>query len=247
MNKHKRVVITCLYLVSMASIVCHAHDEDIASLIQQLKHTDVDVQDSAYKTLIEMSEAAVPALIEALGDADHEYGAKVSSVLTQIGMPAIPTLIAALDHENAVVRQAVVVKLRYFMSKPSPQHKNIVRALVKAFKDDDYEVRYAAMIHFFGMGESVEELPPEVILGLVQSLYYGSPFFCGFYIDVVTILHRMGDRGRAALTEALHSSSWSLRFGAAVAYGNAYRNMHIRRGMLQHHYIKPLPSSFYFS
>ena len=248
MNKHKRVFITCLFLAIMASIISHAQDKDIASLMQQLKHTDVDVQDSAFKSLIEMSEAAVPALIEALGDdADREYGAKVSSVLTQIGMPAIPTLIAALDHENAVVRHAVVVKLRYFMSKPSPQHKNIVRALVKAFKDDDYEVRYAAVIHFFGMGESVVELPPElaadVISGLVKSLYYGSPFFCGMYNDVVTILHRMGDRGRAAVTEALHSSSWSLRFGAAVAYGNAFRNIHIRRGMLQHHYIKPLPKA----
>ena len=96
-----------------------------------------------------------------------------------------------------------------------------------------------------GMGESVTDLPPklaaEVISGLVQSLYYGSPFFDG--ITAGMVLNRIGDRGRAALTEALHSSSWSLRFGADFAYGYVFRRIHNSRGMLLHHYIKPLPKA----
>ena len=218
MNKHKRVVLICLYLVSMASIVCHAHDEDIASLIQQLGHTDEDVQNSASKALEEIGEAAVPALI------------------------------VGLNHENPVVREAVMSRLCFLMSKIPPNHKdikNIVRAVVKALKDDEYKVRFEAMECFLGMGESVTELPPklatEVISGLVQSLYYGSPFFDG--ITAGLVLNGIGDRGRAALTEALHSSSWSLRFGAAVAYGYVFLRIHNSRGMLLHHYIKPLPKA----
>ena len=69
MTKLKRVFITCLSFVSMASIVCHAQDKDIASLMQQLEHTDEDVQNNAYSSLIEIGEAAVPVLIVGL---NHE-------------------------------------------------------------------------------------------------------------------------------------------------------------------------------
>lgn len=49
-------------------MLCHAHDKDIASLIQQLEHTDTDVRNIACKSLAEIGEAAVPALIVASGD-----------------------------------------------------------------------------------------------------------------------------------------------------------------------------------
>lgn len=221
MNKHKRVFPICLYLVTMASILCHAHDEDIASLIQQLEHTDANVRDSATKSLAEMGESAMPALV------------------------------AALDHENAVVRHAVVGRLRSLMYKTPPDHKNIkhiVRAVVKAFKDDEYKVRFAAMECFFGLGKpevSVTKLPPEltaqVMSGLVQLLYYGSPFFGGF--DVGAVLHSMEDEGLPTVTEALHSSSWSLRFGAAIAYGDVGGSLYNKRVILGHHNVKPLPKA----
>ena len=70
MNKQKRFVLICLFLVSMTSIVSHAHNENIASLIQQFEHADVDVRDCASKALTEIGEAAVPALILASGDLD---------------------------------------------------------------------------------------------------------------------------------------------------------------------------------
>ncbi|MDE0184142.1 MAG: hypothetical protein OXP71_01660 [Candidatus Poribacteria bacterium] len=70
MNKQKRYVLICLFLVSMASIVSHAQDRDIASLIQQFNNPDADVQDSARQSLAEIGEAAVPSLILASGDLD---------------------------------------------------------------------------------------------------------------------------------------------------------------------------------
>ncbi|MDE0184136.1 MAG: HEAT repeat domain-containing protein [Candidatus Poribacteria bacterium] len=252
---NKRAFVACLYLVSIGSIASHAQlqDKDIASLIQQFNHPDADVQDSARQSLAKIGEAAVPVLIEALGDTNHKYRANVTATLMQIGMPAMPALIEALDHENVFARREAVGILCYFTLKTAPNHKKfkrIVRALVKAFKDDDYKVRHGAMMQFSGRKDPTrkdpaEELPPElateVISGLVQALYYGSPFFDGYTASRTFIWFE--DRGLAALTEALHSSSWPLRFGAAVVYGKAFATIHARRGMLQHHYIKPLPKA----
>ena len=187
MTKLKRVALIFLYLVSMASIVSHAQDKDIASLIQQFNHKDEDVKQYARKSLIEMGEAAVPALI------------------------------VELNHENDKVREKIV-DILFFIKNSVPDNKNIVRALVKALKDDSATVRSRTMSGFL---YDSEELVPEVISGLVQALYYGSPFF-GHSDACHVLLWGGGKRnphGQTALIEALHSNEWSLRYGAASAYG----------------------------
>ena len=184
MNTYKRVFVTCLFLASMASIVCHAHDLDTASLIQQLEHADTDVRKSARKALIEMGEAAVPALI------------------------------VGLNHEKTTVREYVVYIL-HDIRKRVPHNKDIVRTLVKALKDDDEKVRDWALVGFL----DYSELPPEVISGLVQLLYYGSPFYHPGASEVLVKDEGVWNpQAAAALIEALHSSEWSLRFGTALAY-----------------------------
>ena len=193
MNKLKRVFITCLYFVSMASIVCHAHDENIASLMQQLEQFDVDVETSASKALIEIGEAAVPALI------------------------------VGLNHENAFVREKVV-RILHEIGDRAPHNKHIVRALAKALKEDDRSAR-GRIMHLF-RGKS--ELPPEIVSGLVQLLYYGSPFYDTSAGNVLlSVGSRVGPEGAAALIEALHSSEWPLRFGAAYAYSSASGHRHL--------------------
>ena len=187
MNKHKRGFITCVYLVIVASSVSHAHDLNIASLIQQLEHTDV--RDSAAESLVEIGEAAVPALI-----------------------------VVGLNHENAVVDRKAVDILRDIRER-APDNKNIVHALVEAL--EDIRVRDEIMQVFAFSGS---ELPPEYISGLVQLLYYGSPFAYappkfGFSSTGMYLFMWTGNQGRAALIEALHSNEWPLRFGAAITYG----------------------------
>ncbi|MDE0184079.1 MAG: HEAT repeat domain-containing protein [Candidatus Poribacteria bacterium] len=180
-----RLVLICLYLVSMANIVSYAHDQNIASLIQQLEHTDADVRDSAGKSLIEIGETAVPALI------------------------------VGLNHEKVIVRRAVV-DILYNIRARVPHNKDIDRALAKALQD--IEVRYQ-IIQCFTPTDS--ELPPEFISGLVQLLYYGSPFF-GNADPCMVLLMWTGNQGRVALIEAFHSSEWPLRFGAAITYGHLF-------------------------
>ena len=198
MNKHKRTLLICLYLVSMASIVSHAHNENIASLIQQFEHADVDVQDSASKALTEIGEAAVPALI------------------------------AALDHENTGVQAWALNTLHDMRNQfhqlldkdtSTPYYKHIVRGLVKALKAEDSDLRYAAIIGFIGY-TGREELTPEEISGFIRLFYYGSPIFSPDASHI--LLPRMGHHGRSALIEALHSSNWALSFGTAIAYGYGF-------------------------
>ena len=184
MNTYKRAFVACLYLVSMASMVCHAHDQNTASLIQQLEHTDDDVLNSAYKSLVEIGEAAVPALI------------------------------VGLNHEKAKVREDVVYIL-HGIRKRVPHNKDIVRALVKALKNDDAKVRDWAVRGFL----SFSKLPQEVIPGIVQMLHYGSPFYDLYAAGYLVRNNSERDpQAQAALIEALHSSEWSLRFGTALAY-----------------------------
>lgn len=85
-------VIPLCFAGSMASIVCHAHDENIASLMQQLEHKAEDVRDTASKALVAMGETAVPELI-----------------------------VMGLNHENVVVRREVVVIL-HDISKRAPRY-----------------------------------------------------------------------------------------------------------------------------
>ena len=172
MNKHKRVFITCLYVAIMASIVCHAHDENIALLMQQLEQFDVHVETSASKALIEIGDAAVPALI------------------------------VGLNHENVHVREKVVGILHEIGDR-APHNKDIVRALAKALREDDGRVRGRIMWRF----NRYSELPPEIVSGLVQLLYYGSPFYDPSAGNVLlSVGSRVRPEGATALIEALYSS-----------------------------------------
>lgn len=193
MNKHKRVFIAYLFLAIVASIVSHAQDKDTASLIQRLEHKDIHVQNKAYNSLVEIGEAAVPVLI------------------------------AELNHENtSVCKRWQVVTILHKIRRRVPHNKDIVRALINALNDDDYSVRYAVTGGFF----PDLELPPELVSGLVQLLYYESPLYSYTLASDLLLLGREGKgnpQGKAALIEALHSSEWSLRFGASIAYGYTLR------------------------
>ncbi|MDE0183999.1 MAG: hypothetical protein OXP71_00930 [Candidatus Poribacteria bacterium] len=240
MNKHKRVCLICLHLVYMASIVSHAQqDKEIASLIQQFDHPEARVQHSA--------------AWNAASDAQRS--------LVEIGEPAVPALIMALDHKNPAVRQHTVEVLigiraknnRIINALSTPKHlgvknlpkhldlnrnatyrieditrlnQNIKRALIKVLKDDDAKVRSEVARYFLDSPKiSSKALAPEVVSGLALSLYYGSPFFSGS--NAVEVRSKMSSTAQIAhaLTlqnnDVLHSSEWPLRFGAAVAYGYA--------------------------
>lgn len=182
------------------------------------------------KVLVGMGKPAVPALVEALGNNEKVYRENASILLARMGKPALTALTTALDAENPKVRLHALVALdgmltfslnplaptlsktpRTLLSLP-PQ-KEIVRSLIKGLTSEDLTVRDTAIGAFMR-----EEHPlPEAIPALIRLLYYGAPTYTP---DVATLLlGYMGPEGRVALTKALNHSQWSLRFGAATAYG----------------------------
>ena len=94
-----------------------------------------------------------------------------------------------------------------------PPQKDIVRGLIKGLTDENLTVRDAAIGALMREGSPM----PEAIPTLIRLLYYGAPTYTP---DVATLLlWYMGEEGPVALTKALDNSQWSLRFGAATAYG----------------------------
>ena len=94
-----------------------------------------------------------------------------------------------------------------------------MRALAKTLQDQDANVREVIIWRLLQDMKSQFETPPEYISGLVQLLYYGVPYFRDHSMAGQALLSWTGSQGRAALIEALRSSDWSLRFGAAITYG----------------------------
>ncbi|MDE0184084.1 MAG: HEAT repeat domain-containing protein [Candidatus Poribacteria bacterium] len=237
MNKHKLGGIICLYLVSMASIVSHAHlqDKEIASLIQQFDHPEARVQYSAawnaaldaQRSLVEIGEPAVPALIMAL---DHKS--------PDVRQNTAEVLIDMLAQNNGAINDLSELKplVPNFNDTPittsariehfTRLNEVITHALIKRLKDDDAQVRSRVVDYFLRSSEiSSKALAPEVVSGLTLSLYYGSPFFSRS--DALKIRRKITGAARIthALTlqnnDVLHSSEWPLRFGSAIAYGYA--------------------------
>lgn len=75
-----------------------------SSLIEALMHWDFNTRPYAVAALVEIGQAAVPALIQTLGNPREPVRASASKALTQLGLEAIPNLIQALENENPYVR-----------------------------------------------------------------------------------------------------------------------------------------------
>ena len=88
----------------------------------------------------------MPPLIEALSDDDVYYRENASKLLALIGTPALPPVIAALDHELTFVRQLALDTLNHMMMlsvpesrepskrltlKAQPPQKDIFRGFIK--------------------------------------------------------------------------------------------------------------------
>jgi HEAT repeat protein len=82
-----------------------ANPKEIASLIEKLKTNDERELDAAIEKLGEIGEPAIPALMAALQDKNLQVRRSAAEVLRQIGPPAIPALAKALKNSDANVRR----------------------------------------------------------------------------------------------------------------------------------------------
>jgi HEAT repeat protein len=130
--------------MSMTSVYAHTPEANIATLIQQLEHADVDVRNQARDVLLEIGEPALPQLMKhALGEAHlahmHEplerhlnpdiktETEKVSTrirhgcakILIQMGKTAVPTLIEAWRDDDDFFYRANASRLLTRMGNPA--------------------------------------------------------------------------------------------------------------------------------
>jgi HEAT repeat protein len=92
------------------------------------------VRETATDALARIGDAAVPALIETLGDPDQEVRAQAAQALARMGnkaAPAVDALVRALDDPSEEVRRGAARALGQIGSEA----EEAVPALIKAIKD----------------------------------------------------------------------------------------------------------------
>jgi HEAT repeat protein len=134
--------------------------EDIREEIDRLHSSNSTERISAIDNLRKMGSKAAPAvpfLVEILGDRS-EIGRAASDALTEIGSPAVESLLKALNNKRSCVRSNAVGALRK-ISDP-----RVEDALIKALKDKNAKVRWGASSYFS------EKATARAILFLIEAL-----------------------------------------------------------------------------
>ncbi|MCZ6634646.1 MAG: HEAT repeat domain-containing protein [bacterium] len=124
------------------------------------KHTNVSQLDAGYG-LSTAGVAAVPALVDALGDPDWWVRAAVVDILGDIGLPAqtaVPDITNALNDASAWVRRNAIEAL----GTMGVRAKSAVSALAGALQDDDVRVRHNAALALAKMGADALNAVPEL-------------------------------------------------------------------------------------
>ncbi|TAG19562.1 MAG: HEAT repeat domain-containing protein [Oscillatoriales cyanobacterium] len=93
-------------------IASKASSQEINSLIKKLKSNDERELDTAISELGEIGEPAIPALIEALQDENLQVRQSATEVLRQSGRPVIPALVKALTNSDVELRRRAAALLK---------------------------------------------------------------------------------------------------------------------------------------
>jgi HEAT repeat protein len=177
--------------------------DDLPVLLKSLKHSDAEVRRSAAVALESFGpEAAtvVPALTQALDDADAVTQVVAARTLGQIGMAALPGLLQALGKpEKQVRREAIWALVRLGVAA-----KDAVPALAGALRDSDLRVRLGAAQALGAIGPEASAAIP----GLIECLKDSSLIFCRLAAQALT---RLGPEAVPALQQASQSPDQFVR------------------------------------
>jgi len=161
-------------IASFAGVKRLREQGDIPGLIRALRNRDPAVQYDAVEALGELSDpAATDALISALtGDQYSGIRWKAAEALAKIGEPAVPSLIAALDHPDEGVRWKAAITL----GEIGDQRGIIPLIGLLSDKDRFVRSRAAYALGLIGspaipaLSEMLKEAPYEVRRGTVTAL-----------------------------------------------------------------------------
>ena len=160
-----RIGILLFLFVSSSESAAWAEDAtetQTVELIEALKAADVSVRLSATEALAAMrpsDKAAVPALIEALGDENRNVRRAVAIALGRIGLVAVPALIEALKDADTAIR----LHAAFALGQMGPRAEAAVPALIDALKDADTQVSWRAVEALAAIGPQAEAAVPAPI------------------------------------------------------------------------------------
>jgi HEAT repeat protein len=222
---------------------------DIPDGLKALKNPDPSVRYNAAELLLRLgpvAKFAVPALQEALKDANGRVRMKVAEALWNIARPParelLPVLVVDLKDKDPAVRIDALVVLRQMGTAA----KAAIPAIARGLKDEDMDVRLEAVLALGEMGSAARETVPALLdalkgdeLRLLEPLVAATLGNIG-PAAVPALLKALPDKDAArrrtaayalaligpqaaeavpALTEALHDAESEVRALAAKALG----------------------------
>jgi HEAT repeat protein len=221
-------------IASFAGVKRLREQGDVPGLIRALRNRDPAVQYDAVEALGELAHpAATDALVGALtGDQYSGIRWKAAEALGKIGKPAVPALIAVLDHPDEGVRWKAAITLGEIGDERG------IAPLIGLLSDRDRFVRSRAAFALARIGspaipvlaDTFDETPSEIRKGIVTVLgKIKDPAATRALIsaltdssedirqDIVTSLAAQGDQSFDLLVEALADREPLHQQGAAMA------------------------------
>ena len=189
-----------------------ANPKEIASLIEKLKTNDERELDAAIEKLGEIGEPAIPALMAALQDKNLQVRRSAAEVLKQIGRPAIPALAKALKNSDANVRSSAASAL----GRIGAEAQTALPQLVPLLKDSDAKVRSSAASALGSRSGEAKTALPQLVPLLKDS-------DANVRHSAASALGGIGAEAKTALLQIvplLKDSDPNVRYSAALALGS---------------------------
>jgi HEAT repeat protein len=134
-------------------------DLAVPLLVERLTDADQQVREAAVRALADLEPppgSLIPELKRVLDKADAETVSGALDALATLGEPAVPRLIAALEHDDARARAAAI------LGRIGPPAQEAVPALRDVLDDPDGEVRREAAFALGAMGEAASPAVPQL-------------------------------------------------------------------------------------
>ncbi|MDJ0618750.1 MAG: HEAT repeat domain-containing protein [Calothrix sp. MO_192.B10] len=158
------------------------------------------------------ADSKISPLIEKLVDKDAHIRHDAADALVNIGSPAVPVLIAALQDSDCNLRWRAASVLSDLGTEAAPA----VPALTKALQDEDGQVRLYATLALGNIGAAAKPAVPSLMAALQDKELY-------VRIYAPSALRKIGVEAKVAvpvLIGALQDKNARVRLNAAYALGN---------------------------
>lgn len=128
-------------------------------LVERLTDNRQNVREAAVQALMDLNPppgSLIPQLKKVLDQANAETVSRALDALATLGKPAVPRLIAAMEHDEVRMRAAMI------LGRIGPEAEEAIPALTEALKDPRSEVRREAVFALGAIGPAAAPAVPQI-------------------------------------------------------------------------------------